>query len=74
MVNTVSPLRRLRRARTLKQGDMARLLGCTQANYSYYETGKVTPPFAVRAQIAAILGSTPDVLWPHLAEQEAKRA
>jgi transcriptional regulator with XRE-family HTH domain len=72
MVNTVSPLRRLRRARTLKQGDMARLLECSHALYCHYESGKMTPPFAMREHIAAILGSSSAELWPELAEQEAR--
>lgn len=53
-----SPLRNLRRARTLTQQDMARLLEISQQNYSKYESGIVRPPVDMQARIAALLGAS----------------
>jgi transcriptional regulator with XRE-family HTH domain len=63
-------LRAVRRSRTLKQADMARLLGVSQAVYSYYESGFRTPPYEAKVRIAAILGATIETLWPSEASSE----
>lgn len=57
-------LRTLRRARTLTQEHMARVLGVTQKTYSEYESGKLTPSVPTKARIAAILGVAVGDLWP----------
>ena len=49
-------LKTLRLARTLSQGDMARILKIDQASYSRYEAGRALPDVGTRARIAAILG------------------
>lgn len=59
-----SPLRNVRRARTLNQEQMAQLLGVAQQTYSKYESGLLVPPPDVQARIAAILGSHVETLWP----------
>lgn len=51
-----TPLRNLRRSRTLTQADMARLLEISQQHYSKYESGSVRPPTDIQARIAALLG------------------
>jgi transcriptional regulator with XRE-family HTH domain len=51
-----TPLRNLRRARTISQAYFARLLGVSQQTYSKYESGLITPPIDQRARIATILG------------------
>ena len=51
-----TPLRNLRRARTISQVNFARLLGVSQQTYSKYESGVITPPVDQQARIAAILG------------------
>lgn len=61
-----TPLGTLRLARTLLQGEMARLLRIKQQTYSRYETGEMIPPPDKRARIAAILGTHDEVLWPRL--------
>ncbi len=56
-------LRNVRRARTLTQCDMARLVGVSQVAISRYEAGAVIPPVDVQARIAAILGTSADDLF-----------
>jgi len=51
-----SPLRNLRRSRTLSQQELARLLRISQQTLSKYETGALLPPTDMRVRIAAILG------------------
>jgi transcriptional regulator with XRE-family HTH domain len=51
-----TPLRNLRRARTISQANFARLLGVSQQTYSKYESGLITPPRDQQARIATILG------------------
>lgn len=51
-----TPLANLRRARTLSQADMARLLHVAQQTYSKYEGGRLVVPADVQARIAALLG------------------
>jgi transcriptional regulator with XRE-family HTH domain len=64
MPRTHSPLRNLRRARTLSQVEMARLLRIAQQTYSKYESGVLVPPEDMQARIAAILGGSVESLWP----------
>lgn len=59
-----SPLRNVRRARTLTQADMARLLDVTQQTYSKYESGQLRPPTDVQARIGAVLGVPSRELFP----------
>ena len=54
----------MRRARTLTQVDMARLLDVTQQTYSKYESGQLRPPVDVQARIAAVLGVPARELFP----------
>lgn len=63
----MTPLSDLRRTRTFKQSDMARLVGVDQATWSRYESGEVLPPFAKRIKIAALLGTLERELWPEVA-------
>lgn len=58
-----SPLRNLRRARTISQVHMASLLGVSQQTYCKYERGTLVPTFDVQARIAAILGALPRELF-----------
>lgn len=51
-----TPLANLRRARTLSQADMARLLRVAQQTYSKYESGRLAVPADIQARIAALLG------------------
>lgn len=51
-----TPLRNLRRARTLNQADLARLVGVTQQAMSRFERGEEQLPVDVAARLAAILG------------------
>jgi len=60
----MNALRQLRKARTLRQEDVARLLGVTESAYCLYENGKRTPPVHIKARIAAILGCSVADLWP----------
>jgi len=69
---TGTPLRNLRRARTLNQVEMARLLGVAQQTYSKYESGVLVPPEDVQARIAAILGGSREALFPRAALSEAR--
>jgi transcriptional regulator with XRE-family HTH domain len=59
-----TPLRNLRRARTLNQANMAGLIGVTQQTWSKYESGVVIPPKDVQVRIAAILGAGVDECFP----------
>lgn len=60
-------LRNLRRARTLNQAEMARLIGVAQQTWSKYEKGALVPPVDVQARIAAILGASVDQCFPQVA-------
>jgi len=59
-----TPLRTTRRARTLSQSDLARLLEISQQTVAKYESGRLVPPFHVQARIAAILGASASELFP----------
>lgn len=67
-----TPIRLLRRARTLTQYDMARLLGITQATYSRYESGKLLPDIYTRARIVLLLGGDLAELFPPPEQKEEK--
>jgi transcriptional regulator with XRE-family HTH domain len=66
-----TPLRNLRRARTLTQTDMARLLNISQQTYSKYESGRLRPSADVQARIAALLGASRSELFGDDTEREA---
>jgi transcriptional regulator with XRE-family HTH domain len=51
-------MRNLRRARTLNQEDLARLVGISQQSLSKIEKGLLVPSVDVQARIAAILGAS----------------
>lgn len=59
-----SPLRNLRRTRTIDQETLARLAGITQESLSKAERGILRLSPDVQALIATILGSTRDELFP----------
>jgi transcriptional regulator with XRE-family HTH domain len=63
-----SPLRNIRRTRTISQAELARLIGVTQDVISRAERGQIRLRPDVQARIAAILGSSPQALFP---EREA---
>lgn len=59
-----TPLRNLRRARTMNQADLARLLGVSQQTLSKYENGTVEPPAHMKARLAAVLGVSVHDVFP----------
>lgn len=59
-----SPLRHLRRARTLSQAELAALADIGRLSIVRAEQGKQELGFAVKARIAAILGSSVADLFP----------
>lgn len=61
---STTPLKNLRRARTLSQQDLARLSGISQQSLSKIERGQLRPSRDVQARLAAILGSSPGELFP----------
>lgn len=64
MRKTESPLRNLRRARTLSQEDLAKLVGVTQETISKAESGRLHLRPDVQERIAAILGTSRKDLFP----------
>lgn len=60
----LTPLKNLRKARTLTQADLARLLQISQQTYSKYESGRLIPPPDLQARIASILATAKEKLWP----------
>jgi len=64
VASAATPLKALRRTRTLTQLQMARLLGVSQQTYSKYESGVIRPEPVLRARIAAILGVSVQEVWP----------
>jgi transcriptional regulator with XRE-family HTH domain len=68
-----TPLCNLRRARTLNQQQMARLLKVAQQTYSRYESGLLVPSEDLQARIAAILGTSVEALWPPARVSARKR-
>jgi transcriptional regulator with XRE-family HTH domain len=59
-----SPLRNMRRARTLTQAELGLVVGVTQKTISQAESGKLRISFDLQARIAAVLGASVDVLFP----------
>jgi len=59
-----SPLRNLRRARTLNQDDLARLARISQQSLSKIEKGLLVPSADLQARLAAILGVSTEELFP----------
>ena len=59
-----TPLRTMRRQRTLSQGELSVLLDVSQQTYAQWEIGTLIPPPELQVKIAAVLGTTLDVLWP----------
>ena len=55
-------IRNLREDHDLKQEDIARLLHCTQACYSHYETGKRDIPTEVLIQLAGLYHTSTDYI------------
>jgi transcriptional regulator with XRE-family HTH domain len=55
-------IRNLREDRDLKQEDLAKLLSCTQACYSHYESGKRDIPTEVLIKLAGFYGVSVDYL------------
>lgn len=61
-------LRRLREARLLTQGDLARAIGARQASVSAWERGEVRPRVAMMARLCGALDVTPEELVAALDE------
>lgn len=59
-----TPLRKIRRTRSLTQRQMAVVLDVCQQTYSKYEQGTVRPDLPRRERIATILGVLAHDLWP----------
>jgi len=55
-------LKEIRKARGLKQGDIAKALGVTQATVSFYEQGKREPDLKTLRKLATALNVTIDEL------------
>ncbi len=53
-----SPLRNLRRSRTLNQAQLADIVGITQQSLSKIEKGMLVPSLDVQVRLATILGAT----------------
>ena len=66
-----SPLRNLRRQRTISQEDLARIAGITQESLSKAERGKLRLSADVQALIATILGVSRAEAFPPDAERLA---
>lgn len=62
-----TPLENFRRARTLSQGDLARIVGIGQQSLSKAERGRLVLSRDVRQRIAAVLGVTEADAFPDLA-------
>lgn len=59
----LTPLANLRRARTLSQADVSRVLGISQQHLSKIERGLLHPSADIRARLSAILGVSERDLW-----------
>ena len=68
--NHASRFRNIRKARTLSQVDLAKLLGVSQQTISKIEKGTIQPSADIQARAAAILGVGRDELF-HGAQTEA---
>jgi transcriptional regulator with XRE-family HTH domain len=60
----VQPLENLRRARTLNQTQLAKLVGISQQDLSKAERGQLVLSADLQARLAAILGASRDELFP----------
>lgn len=61
---TQSPLRNIRRMRTISQEDLARMAGITQESLSKAENGRLRLSVDVQALIATILGVSRTEIFP----------
>lgn len=59
----VGPIEQARRARGLRQADLARLAGVSRSYICFIEQGW-RPPTRRQGSIAAVLGVRADELWP----------
>jgi len=59
-----TPLRNLRRSRTINQQDLARLVGISQQSLSKAEQGILRLSPDVQARLAAVLGASRQELFP----------
>ncbi len=59
-----SPLRNVRRLRTISQEDLARIVGITQESLSKAERGLLRLSPDVQGVLAAVLGSSREELFP----------
>lgn len=48
-------IRKIRQSKKLTQIDCAEAMGCTQSQWSLYETGKSSPPFDVIIELLIVL-------------------
>lgn len=67
-----TPLQTLRRARTISQASLARLIGVSQQTLSKFESGQLVPRWDVQLRIAVILGAPREELFP--VQESAERA
>ena len=63
-------IRDLREARDLKQEDLAKMLNCTQACYSHYESGKRDIPTDVLQKLADFYDVSTDYLLGRTAHKK----
>lgn len=64
MKRVSTPLRNLRRARTINQANLASILHVSQQTLSKYERGVLTPSADMQELIAAVLGGSRAELFP----------
>lgn len=64
-----SPLRNMRKSRTLNQEQLAKLAGISQQDLSYAERGMRKLSTDVQSRIAAILGASRHELFPEQVTQ-----
>lgn len=63
-----SPLRNLRKARTLSQAQLAAAAGVTQQTLCKYERGTIVPPTDMQVRLATILGVPRRDVFPDAVE------
>jgi transcriptional regulator with XRE-family HTH domain len=66
-----TPLENLRRARTINQATLARLIGVSQQTLSKFEKGLLVPSPDVQERLAVILGTARGELFPPTEERVA---
>lgn len=64
MRKTTTPLRNLRRSRTISQANLAHLVDVSQQTLSKYESGRLVPSFDMKVRIAAVLGAPVNDIFP----------